>query len=284
MAVYKRGYEGYTGRLTPEWTRFLVIARNAYRNLFDSKLLILYFVLCFVYPVVCAALIYVPHNAAVVKAFGKSAIAINGYFFLKFVEWQCSLAFLLAAFIGPGLVSRDLANNSLPLYFSRPFTRTEYVAGKMSVLAILMSAVTWVPGVLLFGFQSHLEGAGWGWANLWIAGGIFAGCWIWIAAMCLMVLAISAWVKWRLAAGALMLGIFFVAAGFGEAMNNILHTQAGNLINIGRVVGTIWAGLFRQPQRWGLTQQSAWLAIAAGCGLCLYLLSRKLRPYEVERS
>ena len=51
-------------------------------------------------------------------------------------------------------MSPDLRNNGLPLYLSRPFSRTEYVLGKMSVLLILLSAITWVPGLLLFLFQA----------------------------------------------------------------------------------------------------------------------------------
>ena len=63
------------------------------------------------------------------------------------------LALFLAAFIGPGQISPDLANNALSLYLARPFSRVEYVLGKMSVLLILMSVMTWVPGLLLFGLQ-----------------------------------------------------------------------------------------------------------------------------------
>ena len=44
---------------------------------------------------------------------------------------------LPGAFIGPGQVSPDLANNALPLYLARPFSRVEYVLGKMSVLLVL---------------------------------------------------------------------------------------------------------------------------------------------------
>src|SRR5258707_13066390 len=54
---------------------------------------------------------------------------------------------------GPPLVSRDLRNNALPLYLCRPFTRTEDVLGKMSVLLILLSAITWIPQLLLFLFH-----------------------------------------------------------------------------------------------------------------------------------
>jgi hypothetical protein len=68
------------------------------------------------------------------------------------------MALFLAAFVGPGQVSPDLANNALSLYLARPFSRVEYVLGKMSVLAILMSLMTWMPGLLLFGLQGYLEG------------------------------------------------------------------------------------------------------------------------------
>ena len=64
----------------------------------------------------------------------------------------------MALLVGPPLVSRDLRNNALPLYLCRPFSRTEYVMGKMSVMLILLSAITWVPQLLLFLFQSYLRG------------------------------------------------------------------------------------------------------------------------------
>ena len=55
---------------------------------------------------------------------------------------QSTLAFFIAAFAGPGLISPDLTNGALPLYLSRPFSRAEYTLGKFSVLALLISAIT----------------------------------------------------------------------------------------------------------------------------------------------
>ena len=46
-----------------------------------------------------------------------------------------------------------------------------------------------------------------------IASGIFFGAWVWILLLALLALALSAWVKWKPAAGALMFGVFFVAGG-----------------------------------------------------------------------
>src|SRR5262245_9579237 len=201
MAVYEHIYKPYAGSLTPEWSRVLVIPRYAYRDVFRSKLFTGFFALCFVCPLVMAILIYLHHNLTALAIFQidlvdiRKVFPINGSFFQVFVEIQTGLAFLLTVLIGPPLISRDLANNALPLYLCRPFSRAEYVIGKMGVLIILISAITWVPGELLILFQGYLEGAGWLASNFWIAGAIFIGSWTWILLLALLSVAISAWVK-----------------------------------------------------------------------------------------
>ncbi len=87
MAVYKRSYRGYAGPLTPEWSRFAIIPRYAYRDLFHSKIMTAFFVVCFVPPLVFLFLIYFAHNfshlAALVNGHAsRSPISIDGNFFL----------------------------------------------------------------------------------------------------------------------------------------------------------------------------------------------------------
>jgi ABC-2 type transport system permease protein len=285
MAVYKRGYEPYAGPLTPERMRFLVIARAAYRRMFESRLLIGFLVICYIVPLVSAALIYLPHNAAAGELFNfRKLIPIDGTFFYRYMTQQGLLAFLMTGFLGPGLVAPDIANNALPLYFCRPFSRGEYVLGKMSVLAILLSAITWVPGLLLFGFAAYLEGPAWGAANWWLAAGLVTGSLAWIVALCFLALAMSAWVKWRIAAGALIFGIFFVGAGFGEAINHALGTSLGRLVNLGAVIKAVWHDMFRLSTTSDLPASAAWFTLAAFCGVCYWLMAKKLRAYHVERS
>ena len=285
MAVYKRGYEPYEGPLRPQWSRSLIIARYAYRRVFDSRFLITFLLLCCIYPAVCAVLIYLPHNTAVAALFeGRRLISIDATFFFRFLSWQGGMAFLLTGFLGPGLVSPDLANNALPLYFCRPFSRAEYVIGKMAVLAILISAITWLPGWLLFGFQAYLEGWAWFAGNWWILASLFIGSAIWTLTLCLLAMATSAWVKWRIVAGALIFGLVFVAGGFAQAINATLRTTLGHMLNLLEVVGTIWSWLFGRAVELKMHIEMAWVALAAFCGLCYLLLVKKLRAYHVERS
>ncbi len=292
MAVYEHTYKPYAGSLTPEWSRFLIIPRHAYRDVFRSKLFTGFFALCFVCPLVMAILIYLHHNLTAMAIFNidlRDLAPINGSFFQIYTGIQTGLGFLLTVLIGPPLISRDLANNGLPLYLCRPFSRAEYVIGKMSVLIILISAITWVPGELLFLFQSYLEGAGWFANNIWIAAAIFIASWTWIALLALLSVTISAWVKWRLAASAALFGLFIISNAIGMMVNGVLRTRWGSLFNLSMIMKTIEDSLFRDANSMGLPQwmvlptPAAWIMLVLFSLMCLFLLTRKVRAYEVVR-
>ena len=170
--------------------------------------------------------------------------SIDNEFFFHFMGVQGVLAFLLTAFVGPGLISPDLANGALPLYFCRPFSRAEYVLGKSSVLAILLSQITWIPGLILFAMQASLAGPAWTWSHLWIAGSLVLSSLIWIAILSLLAMALSAWVKWRIVAGALLLAVMFFGAGFAQAVNAVLQTESGHFFNVAYLMTTVWTSLF----------------------------------------
>jgi ABC-2 type transport system permease protein len=300
MAVYKKTYRPYDGELTGSMRRLLVMPRYAFEDLHRSRFLTIFFLASFIYPLICALMIYVVHNTSALALLGvqggERLISVDVGFFLRLLGWQSMLALFLAAFIGPGLVSPDLANNALALYLARPFSRWEYVLGKMSVLLILLSLMTWVPGLLLFGLQGYLQGWQWTHDNFRLAWASFAAATIWIVVLSLLALALSAWVKWKPAAGALMFGVFFVAAGFGATINGVQRTTWGNLFNIFYLIGSVWVQLFegnnnttngavffRANQGEVLPMWCSWFGLAVLCGVCLYMLARKIRGMEVVR-
>ena len=300
MAVYKKTYRPYEGALTSSWSRFLVIPRYAFADLHRSRFLSMFFIASFIYPVICALIIYVQHNASALGLLGvqgaRNLISINVTFFMSLLGWQSMMALFLASFIGPGQVSPDLANNALALYLARPFSRVEYVLGKMSVLVLLMSLMTWVPGLLCFGLEGYLEGWQWMKDNARLASGIFFGAWIWILVLSLLALALSAWVKWKPAAGGLMFGVFFVASAFGATINAVQRTKWGHLFNISHLIGSVWVQLFEGSNKTTngaaffrvlageeLPRWTCWMALGVLCLICLYMLARKIRGAEVVR-
>ena len=300
MAVYKRTYRPYDGELTPSWSRLLVIPRYAFEDLRRSRFLSLFYVGTFIYPVIAALIIYVQHNASALRLLNvenaSRLISINSTFFLTLLGWQSMVALTLAAFVGPSQISPDLTNNALSLYLARPFSRLEYVMGKMVVLVTLISLMTWVPGLLLFTLQSYLEGWSWAAANARIAFGMFVGAWIWILLLTVLSLALSAWVKWKPAAGALLFVVYFVAAALGTTINSVQRTNWGSLLNIGYLVGSIWGWLFeganrtsngavffRAPVAQQLPLWTCWGMLLALLAICVWMLASRIRGAEVVR-
>lgn len=285
MAVYRRTYTSYSGTLTPEWSRWLVLFRYARRTLFKSKFQTALFVACFFLPVASLAAIYLAHNLAFLEQIGgaRQMAQIDNKFFFVFINAQGMLAFLMTAFAGPGLISPDLANGALPLYFCRPFSRVEYVIGKASVLGILLSEITWIPGLIIFAVQASLADAGWMRNHWWIAASIVISSMIWIAILTLLALALSAWVKWRIVAGALLLGVFFFGMGFGHAVNALLATDSGYFFNLGYLIGAVEKALFQISDYSNVPVSGAIVALLIYCALCLSLIMRKVRAYEVVR-
>jgi len=305
MAVLERTYKQYQGPLAPEWSRFLIIPRHAYRDVFRSKLFTAFFALSFVFPLGCAIAIYLHHNANALAGMNvnvRDLLPIDAVFFEFYVAWQGVTGFFVAMLVGPQQVSRDLTNNALPLYLCRPFSRSEYVVGKMSIIIILLSTITWVPGLILFLLQSYLEVWSWFSENIWIASAIFIGSLVWILLLALLSQAISAWVKWRMAARAALLGLFFIPTIFAAVVNEIFATHWGHIFDLRALIGNVWSGLFgtfvreaiehrevrngqlvavafrTEPPLW-----ASWFVLFLICALCLWLLSRKVKAYEVVK-
>lgn len=307
MAVYEHLYGAYEGEAQSARSRFLVIPRYAVREVFKSKLFTGLYILCFIYPLVAAILVYLHHNVnalSLLQINVRELLPIDASFFRTFLTVQGSFAFILTVLVAPPLISRDLANNALPLYLCRPLSRTEYVLGKMAAIVFLLSLITWIPGLLIFFFQSSLSGFGWMWSNLWMTWAIFFGFSVWIILLSLIALAVSALVKWRVVASGAILGLFFVPSVFGEIVNELFLTRAGHLISLWATMKSIWSGLFGLFERQVGTIQgtvtnpiydeqffdkallepplwASWLVIAVVCSVCIWLLARKVRAYEV---
>ena len=307
MAVHRRGYHQYEGPRTPEKWRFWVLARYAFGRAFRSRLMVIFYVLCFVPTLIALSAIYISHHVDVwLTLFPRARIPnaelvpVNAEFFLALMSFQATLSVFVTAFIGPGLVSPDLTNNALPLYLSRPFSRVEYVLGKFSVLFLLLSLVTSVPMLLIYLLKSSLAGWAWFLDNIHLAFAIALGSFVWVSLISLLALASSAWLRWRPAAAGMLFALFFFPAGFGQAANELLRTGWGSLLNGIVVIGTVWNSLFfiNDPERYAraaaalnpmgprvapIPAWTAWVVVASICAVSLLLLNRKIRAHEVVR-
>ena len=78
MAVYERNYGRYQGALTPTGSRFLILPRYASQEVFQSRLFVAFFALCFALPFAGLLMIYLHHNLAALKFLEPAARPVEG--------------------------------------------------------------------------------------------------------------------------------------------------------------------------------------------------------------
>jgi ABC-type transport system involved in multi-copper enzyme maturation permease subunit len=295
MAVYKRRYNSYTGSLTPTWSRFFVLTRFAFADLFKSRFFVLLLILCIIPCLFSAGYIFVANNKTLqllmqVRSEAADFFKVGNQYFIVIMIVQAEAAFLLNCWVGPVLISGDLTNGALPLFLSRPFSRADYVLGKLAVLGLLLSAITWIPCLLLFGLQSGLAHNGWIWSHLWMVVPIVLCSAIWILTLSLLSLAVSAWVKLRIVATGVIFITFFIPAGLGEMFNHIMGTYWGALLNFSYMFRIILERGFRDPYRLldlrghnEIPSPAAWTSLIFVCFLSLVILNARLRARETVR-
>ena len=283
MAVYERTYKRYTGTLTPTWGRFTVIPRFAFHEVFRSRWFLVFFAVCFLPSVGAGGWIYFRNNMAKAVPIEElqGLMPIDANFFFALLTVQASLAYCLALIRGPGLVSRDLDNNGLPLFLSRPFSRVEYVAGKFSILAVLLSVVTWVPACLLIFFQASLVKGTWFQEHSDLLFEVVISSGVFVATVVLLALAISAWVRWKPVAAFMMLMVALGGILFGNLAAFLFNMPLLQIFNLQQVFHSVYGLFLGVEVENGLSAISAIFALVMWNSVSLFLLHWKLRAYEV---
>ena len=264
----------------------MVLPRYAWRRLYQQRLVLLLTMAAFLWPILCAGFVYLTNHVELLQGLDKEFLAfiqVDGRFFAIFMYVQAACAVFLAALAGPGLVAPDLSNNALPLYLSRPLTRWSYALARLTVIVGMLSVVTWIPGLLLFALQVGLAGGWWFVANWTLGAGMVAGFLLWLVVLSLVAMASSAYVKWKVVAGALSLAFFFILAGVSEMIDKVFRVTWGHMLDPAWAVNRVWAALLRVEPLEGPGAGASVLALATFVVLLVAVIERKLRPVEVVR-
>src|SRR2546422_7984406 len=119
MAVYTQEYMPYEGPLRGDRWRFAILTRYSFLAVFDSRLLVTFFVLCFIPPLLACGILYANHNAKAFDSLSNTpwiggvagGLPINAAFFKLVCFPPAFLAFLLVTFLGRRLGSPGFAHN-----------------------------------------------------------------------------------------------------------------------------------------------------------------------------
>ena len=264
----------------------MVLPRYTWQRLYQQRLVVLLTMLAFVWPLLCAGFVYLTNHVDLLQGLDpefKAFIQVDGRFFSVFMYVQGACAVFLAALAGPGLIAPDLANNALPLYFSRPLTRGSYALARLTVIIGMLSVVTWIPGLILFGLQVGMAGGWWFLANWTLGAGVVLGFLLWLLVLSLVAMASSAYVKWRVVAGAVSLAFFFILTGVSEMIDQVFRVNWGHILDRAWAVNRVWCALLGVETADGPAPVACVLSLTMFVLLLGLVIERKLRPVEVVR-
>ena len=289
MAIFQKAYQGYYGPVSPPFERTLVIFRYALADAFRSRLFVAFFAICFLPSVALMCAIYTYYNLDLLLQFDvvpEDLLAIDGSFFFFLMQMpQTFLIFVLVITVGPTMISPDLRNNAMPLYLSRSISKASYIMGKLLVLLVLGSLISWIPGIFLILFQAWMGGDGWLADNLYLLVAAPVSSLISLVSLSLLAFAVSAWVKWKVMARVAFFGVLFLGSILGDVIQEIFGGWAGNVVDLTAALEVLVDTLYRNGQ---LIPGSQDMPVGAAAAvfllvsiLSIAVLTRRIRAFQV---
>src|SRR3954465_590496 len=154
MPIHDQSYRRYGGGRAAHGQAWLVIARAGMMTMLRKRAFMGLLIAAWGPFLLRGVQIYVTANYPQVAMFAPTAET-----FRQFLEQQDFFVFILAIYVGAGLIANDRRANALQIYLSKPLMRTEYIAGKAAVLFVFLLLVTWVPALLLLFLQVAFKGS-----------------------------------------------------------------------------------------------------------------------------
>lgn len=261
----------------------LVVARYGLMDVFGSRVFLAFYVLCLMPSVVALIAIYLSHSTALleqVPGIEQWAAKVPSWIFLRLFAWQAVPAFLVAVIAAPPLIAADLGHNAITLILSRPITRPEYILGKVLILVVLLTPLTWLPALACFALQAMLEAGPWLGDNLRVPLAYFVAHWTWIFVVSLFGLAVSSRVRYAAVARGVMLAVVLIGFGTGITLNHVTRTSIGDLLRLPKAIDSIAMSLLGAPSPGGLGVVFNWMSLGALALISLWILNRRIRACE----
>ncbi|MCX7019247.1 MAG: ABC transporter permease subunit [bacterium] len=232
-----------------------------------------------------------------IPLFGRQ-INLNTLLFM-FLRGEFVFLWLLVLINGGGSIITDKLHSALPLYFSRPLTPLNYLAGKVAGITALPVAVLGLASMLLFlqaaaYFFSFREAV----AQLPMLGGALVFIIVCSLLVSLSMVAMSSFAKNARQAGVVYLGFWFLTGVIAQGIEHATKIDITGALAPSRSLQVIGAHLIGANVKW-LTDMGrhahgpreftdfgmpmAWLSIALYMALFAWITWRNLKVVEVVK-
>ena len=184
MPIHDAGYRAWEGRRVSEWTRWFTISSTGIRRaskstwlkrlLFLALVPLLFFAIPFflfeqssrdpqIWRAFSGFIQGMPQAKELREAIGQMSGSptpeqfdairhdVWSYLLLTLMRYpQALLMVVVVGIVAPPLISQDLRTRAYLIYFARPISRLEYIAGKVGVVAFYLLSIATLPALILY--------------------------------------------------------------------------------------------------------------------------------------
>jgi ABC-type transport system involved in multi-copper enzyme maturation permease subunit len=277
MPIHDQGYRRYAGERRARDRRWLVIARAGIVERLRERRFLALMLMAWLLFLVRAVQLYI--GTTFVRA---SFLAPSDETFHSFLSQQRLFVFFITIYAGAGLIASDRQANALQLYLSKPIARHDYIAGKLATLATLLTAVTWVPAMMLLALQVLFSGSlEFVFSHPRLVPAITITSLLQVALASMTMLALSSLSRSRRFA-AMLYALVVIFAG---AIERVLQTATGAagwvLLSPQNTLLVIADALFGIEAETEIPVAVALIAIVALLGICVVVLERRVRAVDI---
>jgi ABC-type transport system involved in multi-copper enzyme maturation permease subunit len=277
MPIHDQGYRRYGGSRAAVGRAWQVIASAGIRSIIGKQKFLGLMLVAWAPFVVRAVQIYLSAN------FQQAAfLAPKGETFREFLEAQNFFVFFVTIWVGAGLIANDRRANALQLYLSKPLSAAEYVAGKMAILFVFLTFVTWAPAMGLLVVQTAFAGSFTFIRNnayLLPAITLFSLTQVLLASSTM--LALSSLSKSSRFVGVMYAGLIFFTGALFQALRGITGSTAFAWISPNNSLAQLGDVIFRIQPRYELSPAVAALVVAGLIAVSGFILARRVKGVEI---
>ena len=276
MPIHDQGYRRYAGQREAHGRTWLVIARAGMMERLRERKFLGLLLFAWLPFLVRAVQLYVAANYQ-----QASFLAATPSMFRDFLAQQGVFVFFITLYVGSGLIANDRRANALQIYLSKPLSRVDYVVGKLATLLVFLTAVTWVPGILLLIMQILFAGnLTFLKANLFLFPAITVFAAVTVLMSSFTMLALSSLSKSRRFVAVMYAGLIFFTAAMYQALRGITGSHAWVFISPGDVLDVIGDRIFRSTEPENLLPIALVTVVVLLAG-SVFVLERRVRGVEV---
>ena len=276
--IHDQTYRRYQGTRHPPGRAWMVIARDGIRSMLSRKLFLAVLLIAWIPFVVRVVQIYIVTAYPV----AGEVFAVSTSTFHEFIGQQTSFIFFVTVYVGSSLIAADRRANALQIYLSKPLMRTEYIAGKVAILASFLLFITLLPALLLVIMQALFAGSlSFLTSNLFLLPAIVMSTLVQVIVASFTMLALSSLSKSTRYVAIMYAGtVFFTEAVYG-VLYAITNSSRVAWVSVGGNIENVTDVMFRLTPRYETPVVLSALVLIGLVVLSISVLERRVRGVEV---